>query len=224
MNLYQRQIFGTKKTISFIINGLIAYYKMDSNSNDSYGTNHGSDTSMTYGGGKIGNCAVFNDISSQIVTLVIPLTGSPFSFSCWVKLRNSSSGIWFAQGNTSSNSPIISIGQVGTDKIEIVNRDNSMIGLNKQVTVPELSIGTWYHVVWVCTTNQSRLYLNGILCDTTNFTANTGTFNAQRFGVRRRLGDDGRFYGSLDELSLYNIALTQSDVSALYNSGYGVTL
>ena len=224
MSLFQRQIFSNKKTISFIIDGLVAYYKMDSNSNDSYGTNHGIDTSMTYGGGKIGDCAIFNNSSSQIVTSLIPLTGSPFSFSCWVKLQNTSNGIWFSQGSTSSNSPIISIGQLSTTKIEIVNRDNSMIGLNKQVTVPVLSIGTWYHVVWVCTTNQSRLYLNGVLYDTTNFTANTGTFNAQRFGVRRRIGDDSRFNGSLDELSLYNIALTQSDVSALYNAGDGITL
>lgn len=39
---------------------LVSYYKLDSNSNDSVGSNNGTDTSVSYVAGKIGNAGSYN--------------------------------------------------------------------------------------------------------------------------------------------------------------------
>ena len=130
----------------------------------------------------------------------------------------------FAQGSTVNNNPIISIGAVSATSVELINRNNSAVGLVKSVTVPTLSTGIWYHFAWVCTTNQSKLYLNGVLRDTTSFTANSGTFNTQNIGVRQRVANDGWTNGSIDELSIYNAALTQEQIDLIYSAGTGITL
>lgn len=53
---------------------LIAWYKLDGNSNDSAGTNNGTDTSISYVTGRVWNAASFNGTSSSI--------------SCWTSLMN----------------------------------------------------------------------------------------------------------------------------------------
>lgn len=50
-----------------LTDNLISYYKLDSNSNDSVGTNNGTDTSVSYVAGKIGNAASFNGSTSTIL-------------------------------------------------------------------------------------------------------------------------------------------------------------
>src|SRR5690606_35078959 len=47
---------------------LVAYWKYNGNSNDSSGNGHnGTDTSMTYGAGQVGDCAIFNGSTSKII-------------------------------------------------------------------------------------------------------------------------------------------------------------
>ena len=61
---------------------LISYYNFQSNSNDQFGSNNGSDTGMSYtaGGGKVNNGAVF-DGSTSIINVSNIAPQNPFSFA-----------------------------------------------------------------------------------------------------------------------------------------------
>lgn len=64
---------------------LVAYYKLDWNSNDSVGSNNWTDTSVSYVAGKIGNAAQWNWTSSKIIV----------ANNLWVTWWNISIAWWF---------------------------------------------------------------------------------------------------------------------------------
>ena len=69
-----------------LTDNLISYYKLDSNSNDSVGTNNGTDTSVSYVAGKIGNSGSFNGSTSIIKCPAASIrpTGN-FTVNAWIK-------------------------------------------------------------------------------------------------------------------------------------------
>lgn len=56
----------TNTTEPYPVSNLVSYYKMQNNVLDSFGTNNGSATAITYSSGAIGQSAVFNGTSSTI--------------------------------------------------------------------------------------------------------------------------------------------------------------
>jgi hypothetical protein len=181
----------------------VATYRLNGNATDLSGNYNGTATSVTYVAGQFEDAGSFNGTSSKISTSVIPLTNTSFSVSLWFNVNSFQIGTLFAQGNSSSSSPIISVGLISSTGFELVNRNNSQVGLVKSVTIsPAISTATWYHLVWSCTATESKLYLENALVDTNTFTSNTGTFNTQNIGVRQRLGYYGYFDGSIDQVRI----------------------
>jgi hypothetical protein len=177
-------------------------------------------------GGYINRGAVFNGSSSKVQTPVIPLTGTSFSISAWVKKDNDTSAMnVFAQGNSSDNNPIISITFGGTNGLELINRNNSAVGLNTTITAAThgITAGSFHHLVVVFTTTSYTLYVDGSSVSTGSFTANTGTFNTQNIGVRQRVAYDSYFNGTIDQVRIFNKALSSSEVTTLYGETHAST-
>ena len=90
---------------------------------------------------------------------------------------------------------------------------------------PPLTAGVWYHVVFAKPDNtlaNSRLYVNGVAYAPSAVTGGwaplTGAF-ALQIGVV----DAGEFYGGVvDEVAIYNYALTAQQVADHYAAGAGV--
>ncbi len=84
-------------------------------------------------------------------------------------------------------------------------------------TIPQ--VGTWYHLVGTYDGATVRLYVNGVLEGTAyaGFPLDYGT-RPVFFG---RTGEFwvANFGGSMDEVSLYNRALTADEIQGLYNAG-----
>lgn len=80
--------------------------------------------------------------------------------------------------------------------------------------------GAWYHVVGVRGPDYVKLYMNGHLEAQTNvdFPQDYGS-NPLYFGTSGQAYYDRRLHGQLDEVSLYNRALSAAEVSALYAAG-----
>ena len=87
------------------------------------------------------------------------------------------------------------------------------------------SVDTWYHVVAVyngaLATNRLKLYVNGTLVSQTNPTATSipATNSTSIFCVGCMNGNTNTFRGSIDELAIYERALTQAEVTSRYNRG-----
>jgi lysophospholipase L1-like esterase len=77
----------------------------------------------------------------------------------------------------------------------------------------------WYHVAGVRSSNFLQLYVNGQLEAQTNvnFAQDYGSLPLY-FGTSGQSYNDGRFAGFLDEVTLYNRALSASEIVAVYRA------
>ena len=149
-------------------------------------------------------------------------TDNAFSISGWfnadsigtfyVSTKDSSSGREWAFRTVSSQLHFFAFGTSG-----------GYIGRNYSTA---LSSGQWYHAVATYDASKAssgiKLYLNGTRVDDGDYSG--GTYTAARnTGTEIRicaLEKNGTYTGGLvDELSIFNTALSASDITAIYNSG-----
>ena len=85
-----------------------------------------------------------------------------------------------------------------------------------------VATGVWYHVAGVRGSNFTQIYVNGQLERQTNvtFAQDYGALPLY-FGTSGQSFWDHKFKGTLDEVSLYNRALSSNEIAALYAAGSG---
>ena len=100
---------------------------------------------------------------------------------------------------------------------EVASAVGQLVFLESQTTI---ATNVWYHVVGVRGTNYIQLYINGNLeaQASVNFPQDYGNLPFY-FGTSGQSYWDHRFAGELDEVSLYNRALSSSEAAALYAAG-----
>lgn len=199
---------------------LVSYYRFESNSNDSKGSNNGTDTSITYSSGKFGNAAVFNGSSSHIDFSAKIIPKGAKTISVWIKTSalTYQAIIDEAGASSSSNGINMYISTNGTVVCMLYK------GVNGQYTIYTNSVqaindNTWHHIcfTWDGTTNtnSSKMYRDGVLAY--QYTANTTeTNNATNNTI---IGDDRAnewMNGSLDDIAIFNRALTSREVLQIY--------
>jgi hypothetical protein len=94
------------------------------------------------------------------------------------------------------------------------------------MNVSEPSLGSWHHIATTIRYNPtSGYYFKKLYIDTKLITTDSGTVKADSvneplcIGYANKGGALTYFYGSVDEVRLYNRELTECDVEALYNFG-----
>lgn len=203
-----------------LADNLLAYYKFDSNSNDSVGSNNGTDTNITYGTGKISNSANFNGTSSKVKLGIQSSMTTNFTIAGWVKttVNNAYKGIYYSGENTNAWALFMQ----NTGKIELLENN-----LAEYVGTTVLATNTWYHVALVKSGDSGTnltIYING----TSDGTASCGGVQTPTtfayFGIKKESGVDSNFWsGDLDEFGLWDRALSGAEISQLYNSGSGLS-
>jgi len=208
-----------------ISTGLKAYYKFDGNYADSSGNNnHGTNSGTTFSVDRRGNsnkAANFNGTSSYIT---IPASTSlnsiktDFSLSTWVYVTS-----WFNWGGF-KYAPIVCKSQTSTAaqyRFTLLDNAFDVISNTKKFyrTIPtSFNTGTWYHVAVTNNGDSSRLFVNGEFVQLTLNEAVFPTDTNQLLEIGRDYAGSLDFLnGSLDELRIYNRALTSQDVTNLYN-------
>ena len=143
----------------------------------------------------------------------LDLGGSVLTVSCWVKPLSTQIGPLVKKIN-STHGYQISI--TSTRALRFVLRRD---GQNKTVTsTTTLPVNTWTHVAARYDGTQMRLFINGTL-DTTS-TAATPANTPLATTAPVLIGGDSttyRFHGSLDAVSIYARALSDSEVTDLAN-------
>jgi len=217
-----------------LLTNIVSYYKLDSNSNDSVGSNNGSDTAISYANaGKIGNCATFNGSSSKAViadaTSLKP-TGN-FSISGWVKTTFSGGLGDNLIFQSWSQNPTYNAGiQLRMNDTNIgdfsLTSGNDAGGFGYINTIAGgFNDGAWHFVVATYDGTKLYLYVDGSLNASTAYTTNPAyaATNYIQIGARNMAGTSDRFFtGSIDELGIWSRALSADEVSQLYNSGAGL--
>ena len=95
---------------------------------------------------------------------------------------------------------------------------------NNQLTIlnngPSISINQWYHLIFTFDGTNLKQFINGIITDSDQkegFTLNTSGNSGISIGVSDQA--NGRwtpFGGKIDDIAIYNRALTQQEITALY--------
>jgi hypothetical protein len=197
---------------SSLLTGLLAYWKLDGNSNDSLGVYNGTPTNVVFsaGNGKIGQGAGFNGSSSGINFGAVPLDPNNWTMSLWLNPVSLAARYFAYHGNGPTywnNGGQIAIVHSGS------------IDFYTGYT-PTLNV--WQHVVVTKTSSTWIVYVNGAQFSTGSL-GNPGWTASDQVTIGYSNSFSGeRYNGALDEPAIWNRALTASEVTTLYNAGTGL--
>ena len=205
-----------------------AYYKLDANANDSSGNGfNATESGITYTSGRFGNAATYSGTNAStgskiyVSNSVYGASTSIFSVSAWVNY-----------GTTASETPIFGNGGTigGTTGYalytylgEIIVTFRSSNGAqNFYFTGKYLDDNKWHHIVLTFNNGPYAIYIDGteaISGTTTNFTGNqTPSFDTY-FGNRWNRNELGVLNGKMDQIRIFNSAISAANVTSLYNEG-----
>ena len=150
-----------------------------------------------------GNNSVFNNT----------FTGNAFSFSAWIK---SSSNVAY-DGILNFGSRVQSF--LNSNKIKIWLQGSSGYIVTAFTSNTTILSDTWYHIVFTKNGDDNTLYINGVSDNTVTSTGNVAS-TTSNFRIGSYDGSQYFWDGNLDEVALWNTALTQTQVTQVYNNGY----
>jgi len=211
---------------SFLTNGLVAYYPFNGNANDASGNGYnGTPTAVSYGYDRFGqplSAAVFNGISSQIPIYGFP-NGNffPVTLSVWVNGmpgEASDTGIIGNYAISSANGyALFAYG----DHVRswYFGSEGGVYGSTEGLQGLNTLDGTWHQIVVTYDSSEGAIYVDGL---PVNSLAWGGSPAASTSTQPVIIGDytDGTlnrvFNGSLDDIRIYDRALSASEVQQLY--------
>ena len=204
---------------------MVSWWPGDGNYNDIIGGNNGTPVGgVTFGSGEVGQAFSFNGVSSY-VDIGSPSSlniQGPITVDAWVNpslLVTSAGQAIFSQISGDYN-----LGEVelkidpagdfiwfrrptqGSQSIEFVNTSILAVA------------GVWQHVTGVYDGANYQLYVNGVLeASTTQSGVSLGS------GPDMTIGTDNQFVewfvGLIDEVEVFNRALSSSEIQAIFNAG-----
>ncbi len=216
-------------------NGLLGWWPGDGNANDIVFSNNGTlvGNATAVGAGQVGLAFTFDGVNSAVQIPDAPsLRPTNLTIECWVRfnsLDSTGSGppagvqyIVFKQNTRTSNFEGFDLGKTrsgGSDvfKFIVTSAAGQAVSLLSTTVV---SAGNWYHLAAVRGSNFVQLYVNGALERQTNvaFAQDYGNLPLC-FGTSGQPTWDRRLNGTLDEVSLYNRALSSNEIAAIYSAG-----
>ena len=204
-----------------LVDGLVAYYPFCGNAKDGSGnSNNGTVNGATLTTDRFGNTNTaysFNGTDNYISTN--PLTLKSFSLSAWI--YNTS------VNPLNLNSIISNLNAIPYEGIEFRVDDDSTLQLvcglatdwSHSTTTFKLLDNTWYNVIATSDNSNVKIYVNSqqiASYSISNFTNNTSNL---LFGTRNPFASNGGWYtGKIDDIGIWNRALSQVEISNLYNS------
>ena len=207
---------------AILTNGLVAYYPFDGNATDSSG--HGNDAtvvSATPGPDRVGNLDAayyFDGATSHISlpqSLVQQLSGTgPVSVSAWVQTTPDTASQFrdiVAFGATQGGQAFILLNVSGALSF-------SQWG-NSELSTAYTADGNWHQCCAVYVGSSLALYVDGV--QRTNFTvlSNRG---ASLGLIGEGLGGGEFWKGAIDDVRIYTVALSTTDVQQLYQYESGL--
>jgi hypothetical protein len=237
IRVYDRELTASEVTTLFnepnpvvsITSGLVAKYTFNNtNTNDEIGTHHlTAENGATFGFDRFGNSnkAALLDGNDDYLrtTNSFFYPGNDFSISLWYKSNNLSQSrqTFF---NTQPHEQIsVGYNWFGNDSYDIALNGGSAWNICSNAAngldtffVNGVTETNWNHFVMTYDGTTWNSYINNSLENTCNTGVPTSTVSDLFFGAIS-VGPQSFFAGLLDDINIYDRALTPSEVSVLYN-------
>jgi hypothetical protein len=203
-----------------LTDNIIAYYKLDGNSNDSVASNNGTDTSITYNASyaKITQ-GTYLDANTDVINFSDWGLGTGnWSISFWVQEKTSqTANTYFISGQSGGNLWGFYIGSGATTKIRINHNDSSTD--NFFDSTGTLAIDTYSFITFTKSSDTITCYINGTASGSlTGYSSRN--FGGSTHNSIGRSGSSATAY--IDEVGVWSRALSGAEVTELYNSGSGL--
>lgn len=208
-----------------VTKGLVAYWSMRHSGTtvyDEIGSNDGTatnDVAFAYTNGVVGQGAWFDGSGDNIHT---PINGTEYSaltISYWARYDAIGPGsqTMFALDNSPGTVGLIC-------GLKVINSSSALCGVYYQVaglksvspTIPDVS---WHH--WVCVYTDARVevFRDGITAAHLTFASDTFTASAFTMTIGSGYENANYFRGAIDEVRVYNRAISDAEVAQLYRMG-----
>lgn len=192
--------------------GIQHLWAFEKNIKDSVGEADGVNNNMEFTLGKIKNGLYAKGNNEEYIDLgyINVHNNYELSISCWIKLHDLQNKAYIID-KPNCWSIFISSGKL------IIKFGNRKIS-----STHSLKVDVWYFIILLYDGISLELYINNELEKTINFVSDVPIDNNLKCFVANSITKSFPFKGIIDELSIYNKALTLNDRNILYRSGKGV--
>ena len=201
-------------------------WNLDGNSNDSAGSNNGTDVGVTYSAlsGAIGQAATYNGSATTKVSCMA-LGTNDFTFVVRLKRGTTGTTQYFlgAVNALGQNTSINILGYFNSsNQLLFIAYSGSSTIVNFGPATIFSSTSTWYNVVFRRTGSTFSIKVNNTNSASATSSSSINS-SASSFGIG--CGGDFatlKFNGSIDYAHYFNAYLSDADLTTLYNSGNGI--
>jgi len=191
----------------------------DYSSYENNGTLAGTSTDPTWSSDcQVGGCYDFDD-DYLSVSDEIELRLHNFTLSAWIKFNQLSTGSWFGivgKGSRFASRNYAFFQAPSTNQI-FYSFSNGTVFASHYSNKTDFSVDTWYYVVTTYNGSSFNLYVDGDL-DSNYSESRTPITTSDDFfigGISTYTG----FNGSIDEVQVYNFALSKNQIKEIYDAG-----
>ena len=210
--------------------GLVAWYPLDGNAQDGYGSNHATEVTCSWGQDRHGlpsSSALFLSEEDRIIGNSSQFPSNQRTISVWFKqdpahFEEIISAFWSYGGGgpdeaVGSSSILFLGGGCGTLGLgHSAHYCNSLLGHD----LSQETATTWNHIAFVVTADYRAFYLNGNLV-AQEFDATNAVFVEDKiFTIGGGVSNDGEellysFLGQVDDVGVWSRALSQVEIAAI---------
>lgn len=206
-------------------NGLVGYWKTDETSGnltDSSGNGlTGTATGTTVVAGKFGNARSFNGTTDVITvsdnSVIKPTSEMTVGMWCNVITLSQINCAATKHSTTTNNGYAMFLNS--DNKFYFQLGDGTTWAVYQAVSAAISATG-WYHVVGTHNANSTNIYVNGAASGTTG-TGGTISQNTNNLLFGKNVVSSAFYIGTMDEIRIYNRALSPAEVTQLYNFAPG---
>ena len=194
--------------------GMVSWWPADGNANDITGSSNGTlQNGATFTAGMVGQAFVFDGVNDYVSTNldVQPSAMPSTTWDAWV---------FPTRVNHGSRQTIFSDDDVNFDRTVVIEAGTSNFGVftGRGVWQPvAVTLNQWQHIAVVYTPTNIEFYKNGVRFSFNSAPTGQGTNN--RFQIGRNPGFNEYYQGRIDEVEVFNRALSQTEVQSIYNAG-----
>ena len=196
--------------------GMIAWWRGQDDALDATGTNHGTlRGNAAYAAGKVGQGFTFDGSGDYVETPSVPAlnfgTGD-FTVEFWAKFNSIGGEQVLAEMFTGASGPGWTFTKLSSQRLQLY-----INGSPVNSPVNSFSTGVWYHFAARRASGVGSIFKDGVLIQS-DPSANSAN-STSSFKIASRNGTSLFLNGQMDEVALFNRALTDAEILAIYNAG-----
>lgn len=213
---------------------LKAHYPFNGNFNDTLGVNTpGVNTGSVFVTDKFNKpfrAVKFNGTNPDYINLGTDLSFSTTSIACWINPENKKAEMLYLsnvynQYQYTTTGIELRVDAAGKIVVFIGNASNPPASWRTYTSFASVTFGEWTHVnVVIDNFTSIKIYINGDLDLASSITGVTYTKDVNRMhvGARANPPTENPYWGMLDELMIFNKALTATEAVKVYSVSNGI--